>query len=85
MNHIHLTCKHHSNLRWNCKSIAYTEGRGYNGARNIFFNGELANDGSNWPYRDTVMIDGQYQRIAECNCPPSDLILAPESSQPDYS
>lgn len=39
MRHVILTCKNHPNLRWNCKEIAYTPGKGYNGQRSIFFNG----------------------------------------------
>lgn len=61
MRHVTLTCKHHPELRWSCKSIAfnYPDG-GYNGARHIFFNGAV-ND----------------KYAPECSCPPSDLILAP--------
>ena len=56
MRHLSLTCKNHPELRWSCKSIAFTPGYGYNGARHIFF-----------------LSDG----VAECKCPPTDLILAP--------
>lgn len=39
MRHVALTCKHHPELRWSCKSIAYNYPTGgYNGLRNIFFN-----------------------------------------------
>ena len=88
MNHVHLTCKNHPNLRWQCKSIAYSEGYGYNGSRNIFFNGELAVNPSDrsWPYRDqAVGKDGNWHSVPECSCPPTDLVLAPESDKPDYS
>ena len=63
MRHVTLTCKHHPNLRWSCKEIAYSPGYGYNGQRSIFFNGT----------QDDV-------HIAECACPPTDLILAPEDA-----
>ena len=67
MRHVHLTCKHHPELRWQCKSIAFTPGYGYNGCRNIFFLGNPDNDG----------------RGLECSCPPTDLILAPGETWPD--
>jgi len=39
MRHVTLTCKHHPELRWSCKSIAYNYPQGgYNGARHLFFN-----------------------------------------------
>lgn len=67
MRHIHLTCKNHPELRWQCKSVAYTEGYGYNGARSIFFNGRHL--GGHAYNCDT--------NVRECDCPPTDLILAP--------
>ena len=80
MRHVILTCKNHPELRWSCKDIAFAEGHGYNGCRNIFFKGTpdgtgMYVDGSglscSW-----VGKDGEY--LSECNCPPSDLIRAPE-------
>jgi hypothetical protein len=62
MQHVTLTCTNHQTLRWSCKSIAYTPGYGYNGARNIFFLGDTKHDGPQ----------------AECSCRPQALILAPE-------
>lgn len=56
MRHVRLMCKNHKGLRWNCKSIAYTPGKGYNSQRRLFF-------------------DVGY---AECECPSSELTLAPE-------
>lgn len=44
MRHVSLTCKHHPELRWTCKSIAFTPGRGYNNARHIFFAGKFADE-----------------------------------------
>lgn len=44
MRHVILTCKNHPELRWQCKSIAFTPGYGYNQSRNIFYNGHV--DGS---------------------------------------
>ena len=76
-----LTCKNHTNLRWWAKDKAWNSdviirhGDGeYNGERNTFFLGEptgegLYNDGSGLMCRHGVV---------ECNCPPSDLVLAPE-------
>jgi len=61
MRHFVLTCKNHPNLRWSCKSIAYTPGYGYNGQRNLFFNGSI--DKAN--------------PEPECKCSTRDLILAP--------
>ncbi len=37
MRHVSLTCKHHPDLRWSCKEIAWTDTGGYNNCRNIFF------------------------------------------------
>ena len=72
MRHVHLTCKHHPNLRWHCKSIATSKSGGYNGCRNIFFQGDVTKpckDGSLFPLSEGVI---------ECKCSPSDLILAPD-------
>lgn len=71
MRHVRLTCKNHPNLRWQCKSIAFTEGYGYNGARNIFFNGEAV-EGKDWDFNPA----------AECSCKATDLILAPGEKMP---
>src|SRR4051812_4586952 len=72
MRHVIMTCKHHPNLRWNCKDIAFTDAGGYNGQRNIRFTGQLPgvrhSDGSGFCY----------QPADECSCPPSELIRAPE-------
>src|SRR6185437_5265772 len=68
MRHLTLTCKNHPQLRWNCKSIAYTPGAGYNGCRNIFFNGRLT----------TAEEQAAGLGRPECPCPPTDLVLAPE-------
>lgn len=65
MRHVALTCKHHPHLRWSCKEIAFTPGYGYNGIRNIFYNGKYTGDNS-------------YEHEPECKCPPTDLILSPE-------
>lgn len=64
MRHVTLTCKHHPELRWNCKSVAFTPGHGYNGSRSIFFNGKCDYN--------------EYPTVKECDCSPADLILAPE-------
>lgn len=45
MQHIPMTCENHPTLRWSCKSIAVTPTGRYNGARNIFYNG----DGESYP------------------------------------
>lgn len=89
MRHVTLTCKQHPQLRWSCKSLAYTPGKGYNGARSIFFSGEaiLNPDGSPKRFADdsgtkcqTFVQEGfeNYRVVYECQCPPSDLVLAPE-------
>lgn len=62
MRHVMLTCKNHPNLRWFCKSIAFTPGKGYNGVRHIFFEGDVTEPGCHGK---------------ECTCPGADLILAP--------
>jgi hypothetical protein len=58
--HAILTCANHPDLRWSCKSIAWSEGDPgcYNGSRNIFFFGNA---------------EGEYVR--ECQCPGRDLRL----------
>lgn len=68
MRHVALTCKNHPDLRWSCKSIAFSPGHGYNGSRHIFFAGTV--DKSKKPHPDAPE--------AECTCSPSDLVLAPE-------
>jgi hypothetical protein len=39
MRHVNLACKNHPELRWTCKAIATSSVGGYNGARNIFYQG----------------------------------------------
>jgi hypothetical protein len=51
-----------------CKSIATSPAGGYNGSRNIFFLGEVTEDGTK--YDET--------QVMECTCSPSLLRLAPE-------
>ena len=79
MRHVILTCKNHPELRWSCKEIAFTDKYGYNGARNIFFDGTpdgkgMYHDGSGLSC--THVKDGK--AVTECSCPSSDLIRAPE-------
>lgn len=85
MRHVSLTCIHHPNLRWQCKSIAVNSIGQYNGARNIFFNGSVEK-------RDAdLQAIGEFIKaepgtrlttlgadVPECTCPPSDLRFAPE-------
>ena len=66
MRQLLLTCKNHPDLRWSCKSIAFTPGYGYNGARHIFYFGSAS---------DPHCHKGP--EPLECTCPPTDLILAP--------
>ena len=37
MRHVILTCTNHDHLRWTCKEIAFSDGGGYDGTRNIFY------------------------------------------------
>lgn len=78
MIHRILTCKNHPDLRWSCKDIAWTEGErgGYNGTRSIFFNGTPSGRGM---FADGSGLDCDFA-VAECSCPVSDLILAPEDA-----
>lgn len=69
MRHVLLTCKQHPNLRWSCKEIAFTDEGGYNGARSIFFNGELLANGK---------CD---ENATECSCLAHYLIRAPEDKE----
>jgi len=73
MRHRILTCKNHKDLRWTCKDIAWS-GR-YNGSRNIFFCGTPSGKGM---YSDGSGLD--CIGVRECDCPPDNLILAPEDS-----
>ena len=80
MRHAVLTCKHHTHLRWFCKDIAFSDKGGYNGCRNIFFDGTptdkgLYSDGSGL---DCTTIDKNGDIVPECECPTRDLIRAPE-------
>ena len=82
MRHVILTCKNHLNLRWGCKDIAFTDGYGYNGSRNIFFKGEpsgkgMYEDGSGLDCTD-YFPDRAEPVVRECDCPATDLIRAPE-------
>lgn len=77
MKHRILTCKNHPNLRWSCKDIAWTEGCGYNGSRNIFFNGTPTGEGM---FKDGSGLNCIGIGVEECNCSSKDLILAPEDS-----
>lgn len=77
MKHVILTCKHHQHLRWSCKEIAYTKGYGYNGARNIFFKGELPLESV---YDDKSGCSFTIGNERECSCRPEDMILAPENA-----
>lgn len=76
MRHVLLTCKQHPKLRWNCKSLAFTPGRGYNQQRRIFFLGEKQSDGRTLE----VIQEGfeNYRCVFECKCPATDLVIAPE-------
>lgn len=81
MRHRVLTCKNHPELRWSCKDIAWSGG--YNGMRSIFFNGTptgegLFSDGSG--IYCTEIVPQTNTIVRECDCPSSDLILAPEDA-----
>lgn len=75
MRHVSLTCKNHPNLRWSCKEIAVNANGTYNGARNIFFNGEYAGE----LYSDKS--GSKCNPAIECDCPPNCLTFAPEDEQ----
>lgn len=68
MRHVSLTCRNHPELRWSCKSVAFSPGHGYNGQRHIFFSG--VKDKATKSHPDAPEV--------ECSCPPTDLVLAPE-------
>lgn len=95
MRHVILTCKNHPELRWSTKEIAVSNGR-YNGQRTIFFNGQVIRDEKGNPrmygdmsgvHADEIrpILDAQgsvvnYTAVAECNCKPECLEIAPEDS-----
>jgi len=62
MRHVTLTCLHHPELRWSCKSIAVNERGQYNGLRHIFFLGEVKKE----------------KYVDECKCKAADLRFYPE-------
>lgn len=66
MEHIYLTCKNHSCLRWHCKEIAVNSDGTYNHSRNLFFKGKLING-------KIECIENE-KFIEECSCPASELI-----------
>lgn len=79
MRHRILTCKNHPNLRWSCKDIAWSS-TGYNGSRHLIYCGipsgvGMFSDGSGL---DCTITDIEGKYIPECECPASELILAPE-------
>lgn len=71
MRHVTLTCKNHPDLRWSCKEIAFDEGYGYNGMRNIFFNGDVKTG-------EMGELTENFTWSGECKCPATDLVRAPE-------
>ena len=75
MKHRILTCKNHPDLRWSCKDIAWSGY--YNGCRSIFFCGVPSGKGM---YADSSGLDCDRWGASECNCPASDLVLAPEDT-----
>jgi hypothetical protein len=84
MRHVILTCRNHPNLRWSTKEIAMSNGK-YNGLRNIFFNGTptgkgMLSDGSGLDCTAYAFDEETGTFIHECDCPSSDLIVAPEDS-----
>ena len=80
MRHVSITCKNHPNLRWSCKSIAWSGG--YNGSRTIFFNGiytgKLFSDKSG---SVCSMTNDDGTSVQECDCKSDQLILAPEDQE----
>jgi len=80
MRRVSLTCRNHPTLRWSCKEVAFTDAHGYNGARSIIFVGRST--GKFYPDLSGVECEdfdtATSTWIAECSCPPSDLIRASE-------
>lgn len=82
MRHRILTCANHPGLRWSCKDVAWTEGVGYNGTRNLFFNGVpsgrgMYGDGSGL---DCTVLTPEGEVARECECDTDQLVLAPEDA-----
>lgn len=82
MRHVILTCRHHPELRWMCKEIAFSDEGGYNGARSIFFKGwstgRMYSDNSGLDCTIVRVVNGVQEFAQECKCPASDLVRAPE-------
>ena len=77
MRHVSLTCKDHPKLRWSTKEIAVSGGR-YNGARHVFFGGEVDPDNIEF-YSDKSGVKTEWKG-PECSCPASSLQVAPEDA-----
>lgn len=79
MRHVILTCKNHPKLRWSCKEIAFTDEGGYDGTRNLFFDGTPDGTGM---YQDKSGLSCTHfkngKNVEECNCSGHVLIRAPE-------
>ena len=78
-----LTCKNHPELRWSTKECAFSDATGYDGSRNIFFNGipsgeGMYSDGSGLHCTRVQTIEGETHVVHECSCKSSDLVRAPE-------
>jgi hypothetical protein len=87
MRHRILTCRNHPGLRWSCKDIAWTPAAGqvpghYNGCRNIQFRGMPSGEGmfSDGSGLDCTMAHLDLTPVEECDCPSTDLVLAPEDA-----
>ena len=82
MRHRILTCKQHPTLRWSTKDCAWTEGAGFNGSRSLLFTGTPSGKGMYFDGSglDCTQITEEGEIVRECECSPSDLILAPEDA-----
>jgi hypothetical protein len=82
MRHLWLTCLHHSNLRWFCKSIAVNRDGSYNGARHIFHQGRWSGTDEEWlDFITSPEGKADWTKlvhdVGECECSAKDLRLAP--------
>jgi hypothetical protein len=70
-----LTCKHHKNLRWLVKDIAWGP-NGYNGCRNLHYIGGITDPAKidSRDCSDAHSVDDKGYLVQECKCPISDLV-----------
>ena len=63
MGHVILTCKHHTDLRWSCKDIAWKHAR-WNGERRLHYCGRVGDNTQRPLYPECACSVGDLVRIS---------------------